>query len=302
MSKKPSIRKKKKLGNTRYGIVLLSITLALTIVGVLAALLLHANTLIKQVRDNVELHVYIETNLNESSKNKLAQDFLNYPFVNKGAENIIQFKSVDETAQELIAKNYLPKDFDQILGYNPIRPCFILKIDPSYATEHKLSKIASQLEEITGVYEVDLSSERSKDLSTVVKNLNLISLILAIFTAIALITISFLISNTIKLALFSQRFLIRSMQLVGAEKRFIKRPFLLNTTIQGLLGGVLAAGVTASAIFYAYQQLDSLSLLLNNQDLASLLIGLVLLGGTISYFSTLFALNKYLKLSLDDLY
>ena len=76
MSKKLVIRKKKKLGNTRYGIVLLSITLALTIVGILAALLLHANTLIKQVRDNVELHVYIETNLNESSKNKLEQDFL----------------------------------------------------------------------------------------------------------------------------------------------------------------------------------------------------------------------------------
>ena len=145
MSKKPIIRKKKKLGNARYGVVLVSIALALTIVGVLSTLLLHANSLIKNVKENVELHVYIENNLNESSKNRLAQDFSNFPFINKSAKNNIIFKSAEETSKELISKNYLPKNFDQILGYNPIRPCYILKIKDNYATETKLKKIAPSL-------------------------------------------------------------------------------------------------------------------------------------------------------------
>lgn len=302
LATKQKIRKKKRLGSAKFSVVLLSITLSLTIVGVLSALLLHANSLIKSVKENIELHIYLDANLNENTKIKLGEELLSYPFVNKDAEKPLEFKSVVDISEQLIEKKYLPADFDKILGFNPIKPCYVLKISSKYATEEKLQKIAAQLNESIGVYEVDLSSERGKDLSIIVKNLNLISSILAIFTLIAIITISFLINNTIKLALFSQRFLIRSMQLVGAEKKFIKKPFILNASIQGAIGGVIASSITYFAIQMTYTKLGDLNLLLAPNDLYLLLGGLTLLGSTIGFLSSLLALNRYLKLSLDELY
>ena len=302
LNKITKIRKKKKLGNSEYSFVLLSISLSLTIVGILSGLLLHANTLIDKVKQNVELHVYLEIGLNESSRNKLQEELLNLPFVNRQTNAPVVYKSSQEISNDLINKKYLPKDFDDILGYNPIKPCFVLKIKSQFATQNKLSKIAKQLSDSVGVYEVDLSSERSKDLTAIVSNLNLISLILGLFTLLSVITISFLINNTIKLALFSQRFLIRSMQLVGAEKKFIKKPFLIKTTLQGIIGGAIAAMFTYGVIYFANQHVDDLANLLTMQDILLLLFSLLLLGGFIGFFSCWFALNRYLKLSLDELY
>lgn len=302
LSNKQAPKRKKKLGTYRSGVVLLSVSLSLTIIGILVSLLFHANALITQVKHDVELHVYLESNLNDANKTKLQDILSSYPFINKEASSPIEYKSQQQLTNTLIEKKYITQDFDKILGYNPIRPCFVLKIREEYANESKLTKISNQLSEITGVYEVDLSSQHKKDLTVIVNNLNLILAILLGFTVITFFTVSILINNTIKLALFSQRFLIRSMQLVGAEKSFIKKPFLKNSAIQGLIGGSIAAGITFMLIRYAYSKMDNLSMLLNNTEIAAILGGLVVTGTILGIISSYFALNKYLKLSLDDLY
>ena len=270
--------------------------------GILGSLLLHANALITQVKNDVELHVYLENNLNNANKTKLQDILSSYNFINNEAPTPVKYISQQQLTNTSIEKKQIRKDFDKILGYNPIRPCFVLKIREEFTSEARLGKIAQQITEVTGIYEVDLSSQRKKDLAVIVNNLNLILSVLLGFTFIAFITVSILINNTIKLALFSQRFLIRSMQLVGAEKSFIRKPFLKSSAIQGAIGGTIASGATYVAIKYAYSKMDNLSILLSDTQIFSILSCLILTGMFLGVISSFFALNRYLKLSLDELY
>jgi len=111
-----------------------------------------------------------------------------------------------------------------------------------------------------------------------------------------------LINNTIKLALFSQRFLIRSMQLVGATRGFIKKPFLIRGFFFGILAGVIASALLFVIIEYTKANIDGFALLQNYMLLYYLFAGLVVIGGMLSLFSTMQAVNKYLNMSLDELY
>ena len=128
------------------------------------------------------------------------------------------------------------------------------------------------------------------------------SLVLLGFAAVLVLVVVILINNTIKLALFSQRFLIRSMQLVGATRLFIQQPFLRRATWQGLASGVLAALVLVALLQYAYLEVEPLRLLRDDLRLGLLLLSVVVLGVVIGFFSSARAVHKYLKMSLDDLY
>jgi cell division transport system permease protein len=127
-------------------------------------------------------------------------------------------------------------------------------------------------------------------------------LVLLGFAVVLVLVVVVLINNTIKLALFSQRFLIRSMQLVGATRLFIQRPFLRRAAWQGLASGVLAALILVALLQYAYLEVEPLRLLRDDAGLGLLLLAVVGLGVVIGFFSSLRAVQKYLGMSLDDLY
>ena len=133
-------------------------------------------------------------------------------------------------------------------------------------------------------------------------NLTRVSLVLLGFAAVLVLVVVILINNTIKLALFSQRFLIRSMQLVGATRLFIQQPFLRRATWQGLASGVLAALILVALLQYAYLEVSELRLLRDDLRLGILLLSVVGLGVIIGFFSSARAVHKYLNMSLDDLY
>ena len=117
-----------------------------------------------------------------------------------------------------------------------------------------------------------------------------------------LLVVIILINNTIKLALFSQRFLIRSMQLVGATSSFIRRPFLLRASFYGLISGVIACLLLYGVLAYANQNIEDLASLQSIEMLGILAGSLILLGIFVTYLSTFFAIKRYLKISLDELY
>lgn len=294
--------KKKKLGSTRSGVVLFSTVLALTIIGFLVTLLAHAKLIVENARDNIELHVYLENDLNETNQAKLENIILNFGFINTEADVPVKYLSQRQYTNETKAKRGIDADFEKILGWNPIRACFKIKLKESYATANKLPIVKKELEAVAGIYEVDLSSEKSQDIQAVFKNLNIIFYVLGTFTLIAVFTISILINNTIKLALFSQRFLIRSMKLVGAEKSFIKKPFLRSATLQGAIAGIIAALFTFFTTQFFYVRLAEQNFMLDLSSFITILGGLIVLGSIIGFLGSLSALNKYLKMSLDDLY
>jgi cell division transport system permease protein len=129
-----------------------------------------------------------------------------------------------------------------------------------------------------------------------------IAIILLAFSIIMLVVVTILINNTIKLALFSQRFLIRSMQLVGAKGSFIQGPFLKRAFLYGALGGLIASTLLYILLQYGNQNIDGLTNLQNPLEIMSLFGLLIIFGAIIGFFSTYRSVNKYLKMSLDELY
>ncbi len=290
--------RKKKLGSYPTLLVVFSITLALMVIGLFGLLLLHAHKLSENVRENLEVQVYLERNLPETELLRLRQDLESKPYVaERGGRPQVRFVSKDQGARELLAKT--GEDFSTFLDDNPLRDTYVLNIRPEYTDTTHLRLLSRNLSTQRGVFEV----EYPKDLFVSInQNLTRVSLLLLGFAAVLVVVVVILINNTIKLAMFSQRLLIRSMQLVGATRFFIQRPFLRRATWQGLASGILAALLLVTVLQYAYLEVTPLRLLRDDYLIGSLLLAVVGLGTVIGFFSSYWAVNKYLNVSLDELY
>jgi len=134
------------------------------------------------------------------------------------------------------------------------------------------------------------------------KNIASISLIIIVFAGIFIILSVGLINNTIRIAIYSQRFLIKSMQLVGATKGFIRKPFLLYGVWHGLLGGLIAILILVATLSFVYKQIPDLIILRNYAEFGAIFLFIIGIGIFISGFSTYLAVNKFLRLKIYDLY
>ena len=290
--------RKKKLGSYPYAMVIFSITLALFVIGLFGILLIHAGKLSNIVKQSIEVQVYLERNLTETQlvavQNRLAKkEFIAY----EGNKALIRFFSKEEGAREFIKET--GEDFLNFLGENPLRDAYILNINGDFANSANLKKIKTDLENIPGVYEVQYVESLIDSINS---NIQKLSIILLSFAAILVLAVIILINNTLKLALFSQRFLIRSMQLVGATPSFIQRPFLNRATWQGLVSGLLASVMLLGLLQYAYYQINELYVLRDEMQIGILLAFLVVLGSVLGFISSYRAIKKYLGMSLDELY
>lgn len=292
------IRRKKKLGSYPYVSVVFSITLALFVIGLFGLLLLYANKLTQVIQENVEIQVFLNQTISPGDRLKIQKTLANKEYIEpQEGQDPIQFISKEDAAQEFIEET--GEDFRQFLGENPLRDAFVIHVKPEYYESTELKKIKLDIERMRGVFEVAYVESL---IDAINRNVAKISAVLISFALLLMIIVAILINNTIRLALFSQRFLIRSMQLVGATASFIQRPFLTRSLIHGILGGLLAGGLLFFVIQYAQQQVDDLSELQTVQELVILLVGLLVLGGLIGFISTYRAVRKYLKMSLDQLY
>jgi cell division transport system permease protein len=290
--------RKKKLGNYPHLMVVFSITLALLVIGLFGLLLIHAHKLSNLVKENLEMQVYLERDLPETELLRLQQDFGRKKYIAfKDDQPQVRFLSKEEGAKQFVEQT--GEDFQQFLGDNPLRDAYILKINAEYTDAANLQAIEKDLKTEKGVFEVQYVQSL---ITSINQNVRKLSLVLLGFAVILILVVTVLINNTIKLALFSQRFLIRSMQLVGATSFFIQRPFLRRATWQGLVSGVLAGLLLLALLQYAYLQVDELRLLRDERLIGALLLLLVGLGAGIGFLSSYRAVRKYLGMSLDELY
>jgi cell division transport system permease protein len=246
------------------------------------------------VRENITFKVYTKSSLSETQLKQVQESLAAKEFVAKD-DTPITFVSRDEAAQDLAQLG----DYQEVLGDNPYRDMFEVIIDPAYHDSLSLTKIKAELENMNGVYEALYEQDFLHDIN---KNFTRISLVLIGIDVLLLITVILLINNTMRLALFSQRFLIRSMQLVGARKGFIQRPFLLRAAFYGVLAGLIASGLLYLLTRYAYQRVDMLIQLHNQQHFYILAGSLLGLGAIIAVLSTYWSIRRYLRMSLDELY
>jgi len=291
-------KRKKKLGSYQYGSVIFSITLALVVIGIFGLLLIQTKQLTTQIQENVEIQVYLNKNVTTNQKNRIQSDLASRQFtLRKDNQSRITFISKEEAANQFIEET--GEDFTEFLGENPLRDALVININPAFQESTKLDSIKSNIESISGVFEVAYVDSLVDSIN---KNLTNISAFLLGFTVILLIVVVMLIGSTIKLALFSQRFLIRSMQLVGATRGFIKIPFLRRAFFHGIIAGILACGFLYGLSYLANNQIDGLIELQNETYVLGLYGTLIVLGGLIAFVSSHRAMNKYLKMSLDELY
>ncbi|MDR7128346.1 cell division transport system permease protein [Algoriphagus sp. 4150] len=291
-------RKKKTLGHFKFGSVLFSTTLSLFIVGLFGVILIQAKTLTSMIRENIEVQVFLEKNLEKKDLDAIHDNLSKRSFIlQKGDTLNLKFVSDEEAAATFIEST--GEDFTQFLEDNPLRNSFVLTIAEEFQTSEQLEAIVAEIEAIPGVFEVSYMTDLVDSIN---KNLLKVSIVLGGFILILIITVVMLINNTIRLALFSQRFLIRSMQLVGATRGFIRKPFLSRAFLFGLLAGTFASVILFALVKYTQANIEGFAML-QNQEMLLILFGiLITVGGILSVLSTLRAVNKYLNMSLDELY
>lgn len=292
------VRKKRKLGSYPFVSVVFSITVALCVLGLFGWILLHSTRLASSIQENIEVQVYLNKNISQSDINKIGTIISSKPYIlKKEGKSQVQLITKEQAAIQFI--NETGEDFKEFLGDNPLRDLFSIKVKGDYQSLDSLNVIKTEIEAIRGVFEVEYEESLIESINS---NLTKIGIILLGVASFALLVVIILINNTIKLALFSQRFLIRSMQLVGATGKFIQRPFLVRSVLYGLLAGVLACAAIYGFTNYMNKTIDGLAEL---QDLNGFLILfslIIIMGMLVGYFSSLRAIRKYLKMSLDELY
>lgn len=290
--------KKKKIGSYPNAMIIFSLTAALFLIGFCGILVIQSKKLVSIIRQNIEVRIFVEKSLSESGQDSILTLLKQKPYVQySGDSTQISFVSKEKAAEEFIQGT--KEDFSTFLGENPLRDSYRVKIQEEYFEEAKLKIIQADLEKINGVYEVVYQENLVDEIN---KNITKIYLVLASFALIMLIIIILLINNTIKLAIYSQRFLIRSMQLVGATNGFIQRPFLTRGASQGVISAILAGILLIGLQQVAIRNVEGLAVLQENDKLIILLGALIILGVLIGIVSTTQSLSRYLKMSLDDLY
>jgi cell division transport system permease protein len=289
---------KKQLGYFKFGSVLFSTTLSLFIVGLFGIILIQASSLTKMIRENIEIQVFLDKDLSPQQLAELQKDLAKRPFVlAKEDSTHLRFISNKEAAETFIKNT--GEDFTKFLEDNPLRDSYVFSVSEEFQSSEQLTVIAKELETLPGVFEVSYMTDLVDSIN---KNLFKVSLIMGGFILILIVTVIMLINNTIRLALFSQRFLIRSMQLVGATRGFIRKPFLVRAFIFGILAGMLASAILYGLLEYTKGNIEGFAALQNTELMLLLFAGLSIMGGLLSGFSTLRAVNKYLNMSLDELY
>lgn len=277
---------------TIYISTIFSIALVLLMLGLLGLVLVHAKNLSNYVKENIVLNIIVDEGAKEADVLAFQKE------LNANAA----IKQTQYVNKELAARNLtqdLGEDFVNFLGYNPLLSTVDIYLKADYANNKSIDALKAQIQKNPLVKEVVYQSSL---IDMVNKNINTISLVILAFAVILLIIAVALINNTIRLAIYSQRFLIKSMQLVGATKNFIRKPFLLYAGLHGLIAALIAIIILMGALFFAQKEIPEIVILRNYTEFGIVLLGLIAVGLFITSISTWFAVSKYLRLKIYDLY
>jgi cell division transport system permease protein len=269
----------------------ISITLALFMVGLVAFLLLWANHTAKYTKENIVIAIVLHDSIQQSDIQRVS-DYL------KKADFIKAYRYVSKESALNEHINDLGDDPTEFLGYNPLKATIEVNLKADYANSDSLKVIEPKLRNYSFVEDVVYQKDMISDLNM---NVSKISLVLLLIALLFLITTIILINNTIRISIYSKRFVINTMKLVGAKAWFIRKPFLKRFIFNGLLASFFAI-IGLFGIGYYLKQLDS-TLPLYDWHFFLPIAGLVLVTGfLISFLAALFAINRYIRMKTDEMY
>ncbi len=273
---------------------MMSIALVLFLLGVFALLMMHAQKLSNHLKENIGFEVVMNSNVKEANILRLQAELDSMPAV-KSTEYITKEEAIRRLSEDL------GEDFLQWLGNeeNPLLPSIDVRFNADWANNDSLNLIQAQLQKNKDVKEIYYQ----KSLVYLInQNVNRIGIALIIASLVLLIIAITLIRNTIRLSIYSKRFLVRSMQLVGATPAYIRRPFIGSGITQGFFGALLADALLALLLYGLTKRLPELTFVQDYRIIIGIFVGIIILGILLGGLSTRSALRKYLNADVDQLY
>ena len=271
---------------------IISIALVLFLMGLIMLMGLLGNELSVYVKENLSFSIVLKDSVKETDIKKMQTKLDALPYIKSTA-----YISKEQAAKEL--EEELGENPETFLGFNPLQASIEVKLHADYANPDSLSLIEKEIKRYTSVDEL---LYRKDMMEMVHNNLQRLGVILLVLAAVLTLISFVLIGNTIRLLIYSKRFLIHTMQLVGATAGFIRAPFIRYNLVSGLIAALLAIMLLTGAIYYLQNELDGFIQLLDMRTLLIVDGAVLVLGLFLSTIATVIAVNKYLRMKVDQLY
>ena len=287
---------KKKVSNARFLNAkitsTISISLVLVLLGITILITFMGSGISKFVKENMSFNVMLSTEVSDAEIGRIRKNLEAQPFVRSS-----RFISKEEAKEQLIKD--LGEDPEELLGYNPAQDCIEIFLHSEYANSDSIALINNVIRQNSNVSDL-LYQQEAVDLIN--DNLSKVMVVL-LSLAFILLFISFtLIRNTIRLSVYAKRFLINTMKLVGATNGFIRKPFVINNIITGIIAGVIADLVILGMLLFFNKEYADIEPIVSKVDVAIVFALVIILGVLISTIATAFAVNRYVKMKSGQLY
>lgn len=275
-----------------YFSVVISISLVLFLLGLLSILVLNTKRVADHFKEQIALSIYLKDSAKEIEIDQLEKKLSLAEYTKS-----TNFISKDEAAKAY--KEEIGEEFMDFLGFNPLQNSIDVYFNADYVSEVKIAEIKRDLMEYDFVDEVLYDKPLIAMLNDNIKKLSFWMLIISgIFTFIAVL----LINSSIRLSVYSKRFIIKTMQMVGATKSFIRRPFIWRSVKLGMIGSLVSISGMAVVLYYLNESFPELQIIQEELLIGAIFLGIFLLGVIITWISTFFATQRFLNLKTDELY
>lgn len=288
--------KKKKISTSRFVNAkitsTISVTLVLVLLGMTILVWFLGNGLSGYVKENISFSIILDTDITDAQIQRIRKDIDSQPFVKAS-----RYVSKEEAKDQLIKD--LGEDPEELLGYNPAYDAIEIFLYSEYANSDSIAHISKVIKEKSNV---DDLLYRQEAIDLINDNISKITAVLLVISLVLLFISFALIRNTIRLSIYSKRFIINTMKLVGANSSFIRKPFIRSTIINGVVAGVLANISILLILYYFNREYTELRAFVDMMELGIVFAIVVFLGVIISVIATHFAVNRYLRMETDNLY
>ena len=277
---------------TSYFSVVLSIFLVLFLLGILGLFVINSKRLSDNFKEEIAMTVFFKTEATDSVIKAFNSELKTAKFA----------KSFEYVSKEKAAEKHMKvigEDFMQFLGVNPLQNSFDIHLKADYVTNEGIAKIENRLRKNDMIADIVYDKQLVTLVNDNIKNISM--WILIVSCVFALVSV-LLINSSLRLSIYANRFIIKTMQMVGATKSFIRKPFIQRSVYLGLIGSAIAIVALIGVLIYIQTTFPSLGILEDKLAIAIVLVGVLVLGVVITWISTFFATQRFLNLRTDDLY
>lgn len=266
--------------------------LVLLMIGLETVIIVSSQSIIKGIKEELCFSVVLRDDIDSTQLTRLERTLALSDYCKE-----LRYISKEEALQEHVKS--LGADPTKYIGYNPLYASFEVRLNANYANSESLQQVEEKIKTFPSVEEVIYPSETIELLN---ENIHNLSLILLVISAVLLVIAWVLISNTVRLHIYSKRFLIKTMQLVGATSYVIKKPFIRRSILMGIVATILAFGLLYGLIYYLNQQFDVLLITFSKRNIAIIVSAVLLSGILITMLASTIQVGRFIRMDKNTIY